>query len=106
MAAAGTVLQLQDIVIDDRRVHFLVRPLFEITGVTAGAVRLICRKLPGNHFVIICMAGTARYPSSVRFIIGRRMHVGCHRRPSRRVSMALVARLCRNKMAPGLPYGQ
>lgn len=59
MAAAGTVLQLQDIVINHRRIHFLVRALFKIAGVAARAIRLVRSKLPGNDFVVARMARAA-----------------------------------------------
>lgn len=105
VAAAGTIFEFQHVVVNKRRFNLFVWTLFEITRMATRAVRLISRKFPGDDFVIICVAGTARHPSSMCFVVRRRMGVRHHRCPGCRVSMTLIAGLCCDKMGPGLPCG-
>lgn len=56
MTAAGAVFQLHDIVKNLRRIHLLVRTRLVISGMAAGAVRLIAGKPPSYDFIVARVA--------------------------------------------------
>ena len=101
VAAAGTVFQLQDVVINRRRIHFLVRTLLEVARVTAGAVRLIRSKPPGNDLVVTRMAGATKRTGSMRFVESALMRIGRDRRPGYPSAVTGIARLRGDEVARG-----
>lgn len=61
MTRTRTVAKLTDGIPCGRTLCLLVRVAFEIAGVTAGAIRFICCKRPGDGLVIGSMAILALY---------------------------------------------
>jgi hypothetical protein len=99
VTSTGTVFQFADGVEDFRRINFLVRIGLELGRVAARAIRLICRELPCDYFVISLVARRAGKPV-VSLVSRRHVSVRRGRRP-RSGTVARVTRPGRNEVCGG-----
>ena len=88
MAATRTVLQLQDVVVNHRGFYLLVRTLFEIASMAAGAIGFIGSKPPGNDLAVVRMAGATKHAGSMSFVESALMRIGRDRCPGYPSTMA------------------
>ena len=99
VAAAGTVLQLQHVVVNHRGFHLLVRTLFEVARMASRAIRLVGSKPPDNDLVVVRMAGATKHAGPMRFVESALMRIGRDRRPGYPSTVTGIARLRGDEVA-------
>ena len=99
MTTTGAIFQLHHVVIDNRRIHFLMFVLFEVTRMAAGTVRFVAGKFPRDDFIIGRMTVIAKHTGSMCFVSGIPMGIGSNRCPRDTGSVTAITRLRRDKVS-------